>query len=232
MQSSRSSRNEGCTGRSYLPAVAAGIIRRTRRSFARSVCLISSMYGGWRRCRLNGGEGLQNLVGMLCAARHDPGIAGVEQDYLALGMQLRPSTYDVASAVIIPANRRLFRAWRYALPKTHRDVLAGRQVNLPVWSLWRMNAVHFDYSRVTHVGIPCFNQRTLFWKLNCWRNSRQTSQRRRASCRIPSSRNRCVSASLYPSSANTSAPCSLNRGGGVRAPPGVRLSLIGVPSAR
>jgi hypothetical protein len=66
----------------------------------------------------------------------------------------------------------------------------------------------------------------------CAPGLREMNYLRRFSTSTPSRARAAISASEKPRARSTASPCSLKRGGALRAPPGVLDSFIGVPRPR
>src|SRR5687768_2243361 len=82
----------------------------------------------WRRGRLDGGEGLEDPVGVLRTLGNQPGVAGLEEDHLALDVELGTAGDDEANGLVLAPGCRLLVGGRLLFPEAHRERLAGREV--------------------------------------------------------------------------------------------------------
>jgi hypothetical protein len=92
---------------------------RSRRSTIRSrrrSGVVAAVDVGGRVGRFDRRERLKDLVGMGGALGHHPGVAGFEQDHLALGVQLRAPRDDVADRFVVARDRFFGLAWGRVLP--------------------------------------------------------------------------------------------------------------------
>src|SRR4028118_604960 len=95
-----------------------------------ALTLVAPVDLGRRARRLDGGEALQDVVGVGGALRDEPGVPGLQQDHLAFEVELGAAPYDVADRLVVAAGLR-FRVARFlAVPQAHRDALAVGEVLL------------------------------------------------------------------------------------------------------
>src|SRR5262245_7794456 len=115
------------------------------------------MDGGWRAGRFDGGEWLQNAVGMRRPFRHDPGIARFEQRNLPFQMQFGASADYVTDRLVIARGRGLGFARLFLLPETHRNVNTRSEILLPHLSFRRILRLDLLDAGVSHFA-SCGNQ--------------------------------------------------------------------------
>src|SRR5436309_15907872 len=94
-----------------------------------SSLLVTPMYLSRRRCCFDGGEGLDDAVGVFGMRRHEPGIAGHKRDGLTLEGKFGLSRDDVTDRLIIPPAGPV-RLRGLVFPQSHREMFARHKIGL------------------------------------------------------------------------------------------------------
>src|SRR5437773_11234326 len=86
-----------------------------------SSLLVAPVHLRRRCCCFDGGEGVDDAVGVFGMRRHEPGIAGHKRDGLTFEGKFGLSRDDVTDRLIVPAAGPV-RLWRLVFPQSHREM--------------------------------------------------------------------------------------------------------------